>query len=217
MRIVIADDHAMTRSGVIAALSEMFPDAKIIECVDAPSVLTAAKNEVLSLAIVDLFMPGNDSFGFLKKLCNTHPELPVVVLSASDNPKHIRKAIDLGVSGYIHKSSTFELMHEAIVKILAGGIYRPTVPSIDSTRTTEDALDIDRPQNREALIDSLTKRQLEILACLAKGMSNKEIAKTLSISENTVKTHLKVLMVELDCSNRTEAGVLAEKLGLLAS
>jgi len=217
MRIVIADDHAMTRSGVIAALSEMFPDAKIIECVDAPSVLTAAKNEVLSLAIVDLFMPGNDSFGFLKKLCNTHPELPVVVLSASDNPKHIRKAIDLGVSGYIHKSSTFELMHEAIVEILAGGIYRPTVPSIDSTRTTEDALDIDRPQNREALIDSLTKRQLEILACLAKGMSNKEIAKTLSISENTVKTHLKVLMVELDCSNRTEAGVLAEKLGLLAS
>lgn len=217
MRIVIADDHAMTRSGVIAALSEMFPDAKIIECVDAPSVLAAAKNEVLSLAIVDLFMPGNDSFGFLKKLCNTHPELPVVVLSASDNPKHIRKAIDLGVSGYLHKSSTFELMHEAIVKILAGGIYRPTVPSIDSTRTTEDALDIDRPQNREALIDSLTKRQLEILACLAKGMSNKEIAKTLSISENTVKTHLKVLMVELDCSNRTEAGVLAEKLGLLAS
>jgi len=217
MRIVIADDHAMTRSGVIAALSEMFPDAKIIECVDAPSVLAAAKNEALSLAIVDLFMPGNDSFGFLKKLCNTHPELPVVVLSASDNPKHIRKAIDLGVSGYIHKSSTFELMHEAIVKILAGGIYRPTAPSTESARTTEDALDIDRPQNREALIDSLTKRQLEILACLAKGMSNKEIAKTLSISENTVKTHLKVLMVELDCSNRTEAGVLAEKLGLLAS
>jgi len=100
---------------------------------------------------------------------------------------------------------------------LAGGIYRPTVPSIESVQTTEDALDIDRPQNREALIDSLTKRQLEILACLAKGMSNKEIAKTLSISENTVKTHLKVLMVELDCSNRTEAGVLAEKLGLLAS
>jgi len=217
MRIVIADDHAMTRSGVIAALSEMFPDASIIECVDAPSVLRAAKDEVLSLAIVDLFMPGNDSFGFLKKLCNSHPELPVVVLSASDNPKHIRKAIDLGVSGYIHKSSSFELMHEAINKILAGGIYRPTLPSLESVQSNQDVSDIDRPQNREALIDSLTKRQLEILACLAKGMSNKEIAKNLSISENTVKTHLKVLMVELDCSNRTEAGVLAEKLGLLAS
>lgn len=217
MKIVIADDHAMTRSGVMAALSEMFPAAKIIECEDANSVLAAAKAEDLTLAIVDLFMPGNDGFGFLKKLCNSHPELPVVVLSASDNPKHVRKAIDLGVSGFIHKSSSFDVMHEAINKILAGGIYRPDISSFEPSQPSDKTVDLDHPQNREALIDSLTKRQLEILVCLAKGMSNKDIANYLFISENTVKTHLKAVMLELGCNNRTEAGVLAEKLGLLDS
>lgn len=214
MKIVIVDDHAMTRSGVIAALSEMFPTAEIIECADAASVLKVAKREPLALALVDLFMPGNDGFGFLKKLCNTYPELPVAVLSASDNPKHVHKAIDLGVSGFIHKSSSFEDMHKAINKILAGGVYLPEISALESAQAYENATDLDHPQNRDALIDSLSRRKIEILTCLAKGMSNKDIAQTLFISENTVKTHLKSLMLTLDCNNRTEAGIIAEKLGL---
>ena len=217
MKIVIADDHAMTRSGIIAALSEMFPNAEILECTDAISVLSIAKSERLSLAIVDLFMPGYDGFGFLKKLCNTYPELPVAVLSASDNPKHIHKAMDLGVSGFIHKSSSFEDMHEAIKRILAGGIYRPKNLMLESSQANGAAPDLDQPPNRDALIDSLSKRHLEILTCLAKGMSNKDIATFLCISENTVKTHLKSLMLTLGCHNRTEAGVMAEKLGLQTS
>jgi len=217
MKIVIADDHAMTRTGVIASLSEMFPSADIIECGDASSVLASAKSDQLDLAIVDLFMPGSDGFGFLKKLCKAYPELPVVVLSASDNPKHVHKAIDLGVSGYIHKSSGFELMFSALKKILAGGIYWPESLLLQAGQNTSNRIDAESPENRDALLDGLTKRQLDILACLAQGMSNKEIANTLYISENTVKTHLKAVMAELGCSNRTEAGVLAEKLSLLAS
>lgn len=217
MRIVIADDHAMTRSGVIAALLEMFPVAHIVECCDASSVLVAAKKEILNLAIVDLFMPGSDGFGLLKKLCNTYPELPVIVLSASDNPKHIRKAIDMGVSGFIHKGSSFEQMHAAIDKVIAGGIYWPDAILSENKQDSNPAVDTDNPQNREALIDSLTKRQMDILVCLAQGMSNKAISGALFISENTVKTHLKAVMAELGCRNRTEAGVLAEKLGLLLS
>jgi DNA-binding NarL/FixJ family response regulator len=217
MRIVIADDHAMTRSGVIAALSEMYSNAEIIECDDAASVLLAAKNQNLNLAIVDLFMPGYDGFVFLKKLCNLYPGLPVAVLSASDNPKHVQKAIDLGVSGFIHKSSGFDDMHAALKKVLSGGIYRPETPAPSLSRDMELSADLDQPQNREALIEGLSKRQLEILACLAKGMSNKDIAHTLFISANTVKTHLKSLMLILECNNRTEAGVLAEKLGLPSS
>ncbi len=217
MRIVIADDHAMTRSGVIAALSEMFPIAHIVECSDANTVLAAAKKEKLNLAIVDLFMPGSDGFGFLKKLCKNYPELPVIVLSASDNPKHVRRAIDIGVSGFIHKSSSFEGMHKAINEVLAGGVHWPESLLTENNNNPNQVVDTDSPQMRDALIDGLTKRQLDILSCLAQGMSNKAIASTLFISENTVKTHLKAIMAELGVSNRTEAGVLAEKLGLLSS
>ncbi|WP_339671223.1 response regulator transcription factor [Dasania marina] len=208
MKIVIADDHAITRTGVIAALLEMFPNAHIIECCNAGSVLTAAKEQPLDLAILDLFMPGSDGFGFLKKLCKTYPELPVVVLSASDNPKHVHKALDLGVSGFIHKSSSFASMHDALKQVLAGGTVVPELAL---------AADDESPQHRDALLASLTTRQLEILACLAQGMSNKAIATSLFISENTVKTHLKSIMAELNCGNRTEAVVLAEKLSLLPS
>ena len=217
MRIIIADDHAMTRSGVVAALSEMFPVAHIVECCDANTVLVAAKQKPSNLAIVDLFMPGSDGFGFLKKLCRTYPELPVIVLSASDNPKHVRRAIDMGVSGFIHKSSSFEHIQEAISKVLAGGVYWPDFLLAENDQSSNLELDTDSPQLRDAVIDSLTKRQLDILSCLAEGMSNKTIASTLFISENTVKTHLKAVMAELGCRNRTEAGVLAEKLGLPSS
>lgn len=214
MNIVIADDHAMTRSGVSAALSEMFPTARIIECTDAPALLDVAKKEELSLAIVDLFMPGSDDFGFLKKLCNTYPALPIMVLSASDNAKHVRRVIDIGAGGFVHKSSSFELMQEAISKVMSGGTCWPRDLSQNENLHEGFNINIDSPQNRDALLDSLTKRQIDILACLSKGLSNKAIAAKLCISENTVKTHLKVVMAELGCRNRTEAGVLSEKLGL---
>ena len=214
MKIVIADDHAITRAGVIASLSEMYPGVDIVECEDAVSVLKAAKQLDLSLAVVDLFMPGSDGFGFLKKLCRLNPELPVVVLSATDNPKHIQKTLDVGVSGFIHKSSSYQQMYAAIEKVLAGGTFFPELFNAAAQPSPVEASVIDSPHNRDAVLDSLTRRQLDILACLAQGMSNKEIASALFISENTVKTHLKAILAELGCSNRTEAGVLAEKLSL---
>jgi DNA-binding NarL/FixJ family response regulator len=217
MRIIIADDHAMTRSGVIAALSEMFPDAVIVECCDNSSVLAAARKKKCDLAIIDLFMPGSDGFSLLKKLCKKYPELPVIVLSASDNPKHARRAIDAGVSGFIHKSASFERMHEAINTVLAGGMHWPDFLLAESDQSAAATADNDSPQIREAIVDGLTKRQLDILSCLAQGMSNREIADTLHISENTVKTHLKAVMLELSCTNRTAAVVLAEKMGLLTT
>jgi len=217
MRIVIADDHAMTRSGVVAALLEMFPAADIVECSDKHTLLAAAKEEKCDLAIVDLFMPGSDGFALLKKLCKKYAELPVIVLSASDNPKHVHRAIDIGVSGFIHKSASFDRMREAIDTVLAGAIYWPDFLVSHSNQDVVAVEATDNPQIREALIDGLTNRQLEILTCLAQGMSNRAIADTLFISENTVKTHLKAVMAQLDCNNRTEVGVLAEKLGFLPS
>lgn len=213
LNIVIADDHAITRKGIMTSLLEMFPGARIIECGDASHVLSAIKQHSVDLALVDLFMPGEDGFGFLKKLCRNHPDLPVVVFSATDVSAHVQKVIDIGVSGFIHKSSGFDSMKEALRTVMTGGSSFPEIAQQENT--AQNAYDFNIPSNRDALLNSLTKRQLQTLKCLVQGMSNKEIAATLFISENTVKTHLKALMLELNCNNRTEAVVLAQELGLV--
>lgn len=213
LNIVIADDHAITRKGIMTSLSEMFPGAQIIECPDASHVLDAIKQQRVDLALVDLFMPGEDGFSFLKKLCRNHPDLPVVVFSATDIASHVQKVIDIGVNGFIHKSSGFESMNQALRTVIDGGSSFPDISAEDTANN--NAYDFNIPSNRDALLNNLTKRQLETLRCLVQGMSNREIAATMFISENTVKTHLKGLMLELNCNNRTEAVILARELGLL--
>lgn len=213
LNIVIADDHVITRKGIMASLLEMFPGAQIIECADASDVLSAIKRHSVDLALVDLFMPGEDGFSFLKKLCRNNPDLPVVVFSATDIANHVQRVIDIGVSGFIHKSSGFDSMNQALRTVIEGGSSFPDMAGQE--KAPYNAYDFNIPSNRDALLNSLTKRQLETLRCLVQGMSNREIAAAMFISENTVKTHLKGLMLELNCNNRTEAVVLAQELGLL--
>ncbi|GAA5317727.1 MAG: response regulator transcription factor [Candidatus Pelagadaptatus aseana] len=216
LKIVIADDHVITRMGIKNSLEEIFPASHVTECESSAEVLKLCSAESVNLALVDLFMPGDDGFGFLKKLCRKHPELPVVVFSATENTSHIQKVIDIGVRGFIHKSSGFDVLSQALNTILSGGNSFPEV-SINDSASQEAELDLEIPSNRDAILNNLTRRQLDTLSCLAKGMSNKEIAKTLFISENTVKTHLKAILTELNCHNRTEAVLLSQRLGLIHS
>jgi DNA-binding NarL/FixJ family response regulator len=214
MKIVIADDHVITRMGIKNSLEAIFPGAEVLECSNSTDVMALCSQQQISLALVDLFMPGEDGFGFLKKLCRKHPELPVAVFSATENTSHIQKVIDLGVRGFIHKSSGFDFLSEALNTILGGGNSFPDL-SVSQPGDNSDTVDVETPSNRDAILNNLTKRQLDTLSCLAQGMSNKEIAKTLFISENTVKTHLKAILTELNCHNRTEAVLLSQKLGLV--
>ncbi len=216
MKIIVADDHAMTRAGISNALAAMFPAAQVAEFENAEQVMAyLEQQQAVELAVVDLFMPGNDGFGFLKKLCYERPELTVVVLSATDNPKYIRKVIDIGAAGFIHKSASFEQMQAAIKKVLEGGTYLPEALLVEQRGSiSQTASALDNPLLKDELATVLTRRQKQILGCLAAGMSNKKIAEKLFISENTVKTHLKYLFAELGCKNRAEAAVLAEKAGM---
>ena len=123
MDILIADDHSLIRSGLSTLLAQRNEGATIYAANSAKQALQLAdENPFLDLALLDLFMQDMDGFRFLRQFCDKHPAVPVIVMSASTNPAHIRKAIDMGVSGYIPKSVGPEIFASAISQVMSGGI-----------------------------------------------------------------------------------------------
>jgi DNA-binding NarL/FixJ family response regulator len=221
VRILLADDHALVREGLALTLGALMPDTDFIEAQSADEVRAAmTKGTAFDLILLDLFMPGTDNFSLLTDLCQKDPDLPVVVLSGSTDPTHMRKALDLGASGYIPKSSTGEVMLSALRLVLAGGIYVPPdmlrLPSEAAPREaaskTRQAMAAD---DQAEIRLQLTGRQLDVLACLAEGKSNKQIARDLDLSENTVKIHVAAILRALNVNNRTQAAMAAREQGLL--
>ncbi|MBK1618266.1 hypothetical protein CKO42_07385 [Lamprobacter modestohalophilus] len=243
MRILVADDHALIRIGLIDALGQLCDlQLEFIEAEDADQVAGVLNSGIhLDLILLDLFMPGAEGFELLSDLCARLDGVPVVILSASESEADIRKAIDCGASGYVPKSTPASLMLQALRLILAGGVYFPaelirhpqdsaglpqtlprtlprTLPeSVATTRDSAAAVANDEfidAEQRAADI-TLTARQLEVLALVAKGRSNKKIARELGLSEFTVKAHLAAILRALGVSNRIEASVVARSRGLV--
>ena len=217
MNILIADDHTFIRSGLQDNLKQIMPQAVIFNADSATQALQlAAQNIDFRLAIVDLFMPDMDGFAFLRKLCTSHPELPIIVISATDNPAHMRKVLELGAMGFIPKSSSTQQFNNVVNIVLSGGTHIPA-SFADSLRLHDAEVSIaDDADTEEALLKrQLTVRQKEILAKLGEGKSNKQIARELLVSENTVKVHVSSILKVLKLDNRTQAGIAAEKLNLL--
>jgi DNA-binding NarL/FixJ family response regulator len=220
VHVLIADDHALVRQGLVLTLGALAPEACFSEAADADQVRHALSTDKRpDLVLLDLFMPGNEDFGLLSEVCRKDPDLLIVVLSASTEQAHMRKALDLGASGYIPKSSTADVMLSALRLVLAGGIYLP--PDM----LQQSAEPRDRPLQRPTVANSsradaysdttLTARQLEVLVCLADGKSNKQIASELNLSENTVKIHVAAILRALGADNRTQAAMAAKNRGLL--
>ena len=217
MNILIADDHTFIRSGLQDNLKQIMPQAVIFNADSATQALQlAVQNIDFRLAIVDLFMPDMDGFAFLRKLCTNHPELPIIVISATDNPAHMRKVLELGAMGFIPKSSSTQQFNNVVNIVLSGGTHIPA-SFADSLRLHDAEVSIaDNADTEEALLKrQLTVRQKEILAKLGEGKSNKQIARELLVSENTVKVHVSSILKVLKLDNRTQAGIAAEKLNLL--
>lgn len=217
MNILIADDHTFIRSGLQDNLKQIMPQAVIFNADSATQALQlAVQNIDFRLAIVDLFMPDMDGFAFLRKLCTNHPELPIIVISATDNPAHVRKVLELGAMGFIPKSSSTQQFNNVVNIVLSGGTHIPA-SFADSLRLHDAEVSIaDNADTEEALLKrQLTVRQKEILAKLGEGKSNKQIARELLVSENTVKVHVSSILKVLKLDNRTQAGIAAEKLNLL--
>jgi len=214
MRILLADDHSLFREGLLHVLKELGTDPDVVQAADYPDAIAMAeRNPDLDLALLDLNMPGMIGCGGVRTFRTKFPLLPVIVLSASESPDDVRNALDAGVLGYIPKSSTAQVMLSAIKLVLAGGVYLP------SLLLSHEESALETPPRAPAAVShnntrGLTERQLQVLALLAEGKPNKLIARTLDITEGTVKIHLAAIFQALGVRNRTEAVISAREMDL---
>ena len=214
MHALIVDDHALVCVGLKATLLDGLSDIKVSTASDGAKALDILLNGSIDLAVIDLFMPGGDGgFDFIDTVCQTYPKLPIIVLSASENPAHIRKCLDIGAKGFVTKSAPKEILFTAITKVLAGDRYIPS--ALLTAQGDGGRGNSDLQASADNVIQLLTGRQLEILALISKGLSNKLIARELFLSENTVKVHVSAILRALSLSNRTQAGLVGQKLEII--
>lgn len=203
MKILLADDHQIVREGLKVALAKLAGCVEIFEAACIEEVLSQISAiDDLDLIILDLRMPGMHGLAGLEQVRGTRPEVPVAILSASVDRRDIEEALALGASGYIPKSLTLQQTVAALEHILAGGSYSPAPPAADQ-------------ELGESLTQfaNLSPRERHVLALLAEGCSNKEIARRLALQEVTVKAHLRQVFRKLSVSNRTQAVKLVLERG----
>jgi two-component system, NarL family, nitrate/nitrite response regulator NarL len=214
MKILVCDDHALFREGVVSALRELEPGVVLLEAGDGAEALRMAEAHAdLDIVLLDLQMPGTDGWTGLARLQRSCPTLPVVILSASEEPEAARRAIDAGAAGFVTKSTRGPLLRAALQLVLSGGVYVP--PHLLSGATAHAAPAAGaRSGGRRQRAAQLSPRQLEVLRLMARGLTNVEIGNVLGVALGTVKAHLAVIFEVLDVSNRTEAALVMRELGL---
>ncbi|MFQ8430719.1 response regulator [Amaricoccus sp. W119] len=203
--ILIADDHPLMRSALRQAVSQAFAGVEIGEAARYEQLRRLLAEEAEpDLVLLDLHMPGTSGFIGLMMLRSEYPAIPVIVVSAAEDAVTIRRSIDYGASGFVPKSAPIGQVAEAIRAVLGGQIWTPA--SLD----TADGADTDLADR----VVSLTPQQLRVLAGMAEGKLNKQIAYELTIAEQTVKDHVTVILRKLGAGNRTQAAVIASQLSL---
>ena len=209
MKTLLADDHPLMREGVRQVLSQLDPPVEIIDAHDYPTLFAqTALHPDLDLAVVDLNMPGFVGTQGIAQYRNRFPDIPLVVLSASESVQDIRGALEAGADADTGATETTTEGEAALRQVLAGDIYVPACLG-DPTSGLFSAA----PASFEALHDSgLTTRQLDVARLLAQGCANKAIGGMLSMSESTVKVHIAAIFRALGVTNRTEAVLEIQRL-----
>jgi DNA-binding NarL/FixJ family response regulator len=207
-RLVIADDHPLFRGALREAVSGLFADADIAEAGAFDDVAAQLdRGGDVDLVLLDLAMPGVRGFSGLMYLRAQYPSVPVVVVSANDDPAVIRRCMDFGASGFIPKTLGVEAMRAAIARVLEGGVWTP--PDVDlSGKPDAEAAEL------IARLATLTPQQVRVLMMLSEGLLNKQIAYALSVSEATVKAHVSAILQKLGVESRTQAVIAAARIEL---
>lgn len=204
MKFLIVDDHPMLRDGVAAVLRQFDPDAAVLQAAEGEQGLALAdQNPDLAAAWVDLRMVGMAGIATVEQLRRRHPDLPVIVLSSSEDPDDVRRALRAGARGYCPKSAGPATLQAALRLVLAGEIYVPTFMAQLPVEPAEPAH-----------ASGLTGRQLEVLQLLCKGHANKEIGRLLGMQEKTVKGHVSAIFRALKVVHRLQAVEAARAAGI---
>jgi DNA-binding NarL/FixJ family response regulator len=201
IRILIADDHYVVRIGLTALIS-MEPDMEVTAvAVDGSQALDLFRRFQPDLALLDMRMPVKDGVQTAMEIRSQFPDARIIMLTAFDGDDEIHKAFQAGAQGYVFKNSSVEKLIPALRAVLAGQRWIPKEVA-------------SRLASRKSF-ENLTSREVQVLDELAKGLSNKEIADILNISEHTVKTHLKNILGKLHAADRTEAVTTAIQRGII--
>jgi DNA-binding NarL/FixJ family response regulator len=206
VNVLLIDDHTLFREGLKFLLRSLDAALEVDEAGDCAAALAHAAKRSYDLVLLDLKMPGVAGLDALAALREANPAAPLVVLSGEESPAVVRAAIERGAMGFIPKSSTPEVLLQALRLVLARGVYLP--PSVLSAAEPAAA------GGSETALRGLTPRQIDVLRCVIQGKSNKVIARELEVSEGTVKAHLSSVLRAFGARSRTEAVYAAAKLGL---
>jgi DNA-binding NarL/FixJ family response regulator len=204
---IIADDHPLFREAMIQAVRNCVDDAGIVEAESLETLQQAVEaNPEADLLLLDLNMPGVNGFSALAWIRSAFATLPTVIVSATDEPAIIRRAIRHGASGFIPKSSPIARIESAITAVLEGEVWLPEGVGLDGGELGGEEADI------AAALAALTPHQFRVLLMLAEGLMNKQIAYELSVSEATIKAHVTAILRKLKVTNRTQAVLAMQKL-----
>ena len=215
MKILVIDDHVLIREAMRGVLRELKGEAAVIlEASDSRQAMChIEQNPDLELVLLDLGLPDRDGLEMLSELGNRYPTISVVVLSAQQDRDTVMKVLDLGALGFIPKSGQRGVMLSAFNLIFSGGVYIP--PEILNRREPATApREAPAPSKAGAADLGLTERQMEVLALMMQGKSNKAICRVLDLAEPTVKIHVSAILKALKVANRTEAVIAAAALGV---
>ena len=205
-RLVIADDHPLFRGALREAVTGLFERVDIAEAGTFNEVAELLeRGGDVDLVLLDLTMPGVRGFSGLMYLRAQYPGVPVIVVSANDDPAAIRRCMEFGASGFIPKTLGTEAMRGAIQRILSGGVWTPPDVDLSAGSDAETAALMAR-------MATLTPQQVRVLMMLSEGLLNKQIAYQLSVSEATVKAHVSAILQKLGVESRTQAVIAAAKI-----
>lgn len=220
MRILVADDHELFLKGLEFILSDVSKDLQLVFAKSYTDIFKILETDRgFNLVLTDLAMPGANWEEAITRIHSTLPETPIIILSAVFDKEIVEKTIEIGVSGYIPKTSSNAVILSAVNLVMSGGVYIP--PELLNRKLPDEfngfrqAVELPEGKAVEENIKSLTPRQIDVLRCISQGMSNKQIAYALGLTEGTVKLHVTAILKILNVYNRTGAVVEASRLGLI--
>lgn len=214
MTILLADDHALFRDGMHYVLRQLSDAVEILDASSFSEMLKLAESRNgINLVLMDLHMPGSNGAASVRTFNLKHPEMPLVVVSGSEQREDMERVMEYGAMGFISKMTSSKVMLAALRMVLDGGIYLPPQLLQQSVDHLEQATTDKRSRRSNEF--GLTARQIDVLQYLSQGLSNKETALKMGLAEGTVKIHVAAIFQALHVSNRMDAVRAAQRLGML--